>query len=414
MKKLLVVLLALCLTINLVACSSKSENEGKTENEGKVENESKEENESVSKAPEVSSDTEKVKPLKIAAVIPMTGTNKETGDMQKIALEYALEEINNNGGILGQPVEIEYVEAGSDQQSAITGIQKAVNIEGVSGIIGSCFSQYVIASSDIIKEAKIPCIALGSSVNIVNQKNPYMWMCRADDSKSLAALAKVAYETLGMRKPSCIYMTNAAGQGQHDSFVNTFTELGGTITLDLGFDNTTTSDFSPLVTQVANSDSDGLFCVTTGFTDGVLLTTTVAQYDLPYDKIGTPSVLSIQQDQVGDAMEGYMGIAEFVTDNGEAATEEYCANIMNKNPGFTPTLYDASTYDAFKLFCEAAKLSEGTDPESINEGLKLVKDMPAVLSPYSYHEDHTFANQVYNVTIADQNIVTMDIVKIYE
>ena len=328
MRKKTLAILAMCTAAMLGACSSGGGEASATAEASQTEAEgaAAEGEEAAEGAAEGST-----APLKIAAVIPMTGTNKETGDMQRIALEYALEEVNGNGGVLGQPVEIEYIEAGSDQQAAITGMQMAVNTEGVSGIIGSCFSQYTVASSDIVADAQIPSISLGSSVNIVNQKNPYMWMCRADDSKSLAALADVAYNSLGMRKPSIIYMTNAAGQGQHDGFVQRFEELGGEITLDLGFDNTTTSDFSPLVTQVANSDSDGLLCVTTGFTDGVLLTTTIANYNLPYDKLGTPSVLSIQQSQVGDAMEGYMGIAEFVTDNGVAATEEYCTNIVEAN-----------------------------------------------------------------------------------
>ena len=161
--------------------------------------------------------------------------------------------INDEGGVNGAKLVLEYFDAGADQQSAINAVQLACNTEGLSAVVGMFQSAYAIAYSDIVKEAKLPCMCLGTSYNVRDQKNPYMWQPRVCDQTTSEALARLCMEK-GMTKPCIMWMNNSSGTSQHDACANYFKANGVEVGLDLGFTVETETDYTPIVTQFLNSD----------------------------------------------------------------------------------------------------------------------------------------------------------------
>ena len=75
-------------------------------------------------------------PIKIGAVISLTGPAASFGEYSKKGMDLAASEINSNGGINGRKVEILYEDDKSDSKSAVSAYNKLVSVSGVNGVIG--------------------------------------------------------------------------------------------------------------------------------------------------------------------------------------------------------------------------------------------------------------------------------------
>ncbi len=392
MKKFLAVLLALILCLSLAAC-------GGNKDQGEQNNDS-------------SNGSADGGHLKIAILTALTGASKETGDRATRAVEYAVEQINANGGVLGQDVELVYFDVGADQQSFVNAMQAAVNTEGVSATIGYSNSTLTVAGSEIVREAEIPNITMGNSSGIISLENPYIWQCRLPDTITTKILAQVHHDNYGVSKPCVIWMTEASGQSQHDTYIAAMEELGGTIAGDFGYDRTTTSDFTPILTQVMATDNDGLAIFCTNQQDGVLLAETVKNFG--YDKpVATSSgnlsyaFVDVLTDGAG---EGWFGISEFNLEATTPGVQEYVNELLARDtkdlgrPSWSETAY----YDAVFYLAQAAETAGSADPKAINDALTQLSDYQGIMTSYSYHEDHSLASYGWLAEIKDGAVIFND------
>lgn len=79
------------------------------------------------------------KPIKIGAMISLTGVAADFGNMSKKAMDLAVEEINKNGGIDGRPVELYIEDDQTTPQGSVSAYQKLVGIQNADAVIGGIF-----------------------------------------------------------------------------------------------------------------------------------------------------------------------------------------------------------------------------------------------------------------------------------
>lgn len=350
--------------------------------------------------------------FKIGVVTWLSGTGKETGDRQVAAAEVAAKKINDEGGVNGAKLVLQYFDAGSGQQEAVNAVQLACNTDGLSGVVGMFQSAYAIAYSDAVKNAKIPCMCLGTSYNVRDQKNPYMWQPRVCDQTTSEALARLCVER-GITKPCMMWMTNSSGQSQHDACVAYFEEHGIEVGLDLGFNVETETDYTPIVTQFLNSDCDGIVIIANSVQGAPEIVTLLNQYGFDMSKAaGVSSLFSSDlTDMVGDITNGMFGIAEFSPKMDRAGTQNYIAAFEGSQSLFTSAWTDAITYDAVLLLAEGARLSGDNSAEGVNNGLaKLTNYTEGALCDYNYYEDHCLGSSLLVSEYEGSNIVFTDII----
>ena len=348
--------------------------------------------------------------FKVGVVTWLSGTGKETGDRQVAACEVAANKVNAEGGVNGAKLVLEYFDAGADQQSAINAVQLACNTDGLSAVVGLFQSAYAIAYSDIIKNAKLPCMCLGTSYNVRDQKNPYMWQPRVCDQTTSEALARLCMEK-GMTKPCMMWMNNSSGQSQHDACVNYFESHGVEIGLDLGFTIETETDYTPIVTQFLNSDCDGLVLIPYSNQGAPEIVTLLNQYGYDMTKVaGVSSVFSADlTDMVGDMVDGMYGVAEFSPGMDREGTRKYVEAFESSQSTFTSAWTDAVTHDAVLLIAEGARLSGDNSPEGVNTGLeKLSNFTEGALCDYNYYEDHCLGSSLLVSEYEGSTIVFTD------
>ena len=126
--------------------------------------------------------------VKIGVAIPFTkeGSNVDAAKM-RAAIMLKVEDINNNGGINGQPVQIVW---GNDQCDAVEAGNVAnafISDEDVVAVIGHLCPEAASAAVSIYAREKLPCISpvLTSEIDGISG-NGYLFEAGYDDGGSLA------------------------------------------------------------------------------------------------------------------------------------------------------------------------------------------------------------------------------------
>lgn len=206
MKKRIVALLAAgTMIISLMGCGS-GNNETVSNDSGEVTTNSPIE------TGENNADSNSGDTIKIGLVSMITGDNPLNGERMNQGVQLAVDEVNENGGILGKQVELEIVDDQTLQDVAVTCVQKLA-AEGVAGIIGPHRSTNAIAVSDTVASLQVPLLTGGTSPNIADLENPYLFRGRASDSIFAEAAADYAVNTLGCKKLGLFYNNDDFGTG---------------------------------------------------------------------------------------------------------------------------------------------------------------------------------------------------------
>ncbi|MBI2617909.1 ABC transporter substrate-binding protein [Candidatus Kaiserbacteria bacterium] len=98
-------------------------------------------------------------PIKIGGLISLTGVAATFGEMSKMGIDLAVEEINAKGGIKGRMVQVIIEDDQTDPKVAVGLYHKFTGIDNVDGIIGSNF--------DFVTQAVFPLAKNGDTVLLV-------------------------------------------------------------------------------------------------------------------------------------------------------------------------------------------------------------------------------------------------------
>src|SRR5690606_1354848 len=100
--------------------------------------------------------------VKVGVINSLSGNFAAFGERYNTGMQVALEEINANGGINGQKLELIAQDDRSDAQSALAALE-SLNKQQVPLIIGSYASGITGPMSKLAARQKIPLIVLGSA-----------------------------------------------------------------------------------------------------------------------------------------------------------------------------------------------------------------------------------------------------------
>ena len=129
-------------------------------------------------------------PIKIAAVIPLSGSSAPTGVYMKNGMQMAVDEINAKGGVLGRQLSLDLEDGACDPTQAAAAANKAVSNGAVISVGGYC-SGATLPTLPIFAKANIPMIIpAANSQELVNQKLPSVFMINGTGTQQAAAAVK--------------------------------------------------------------------------------------------------------------------------------------------------------------------------------------------------------------------------------
>src|SRR5262245_47531828 len=97
-------------------------------------------------------------PLPIAHIDSLTGAEGPYGESADKGVRLAIEEINQNGGIKGQPILLTSIDDRSRSDEAVTAITKAITHGKVLAVLGEIASSKTLAMAPVAQQSAVPLL----------------------------------------------------------------------------------------------------------------------------------------------------------------------------------------------------------------------------------------------------------------
>lgn len=340
--------------------------------------------------------------IKIGAILPLSGNSGQYGQWIKDALEMAKEEVNNNGGINGDSLEINYEDDKGEPKTTVNAMEKLSNIDNVPIVFGSFNSGCVLAQAPVAEKTKTPILAEAQSPRI-RDAGDYIFRIQPDSRLYLKYFIPYIYNELKIHNISIVYIDNAFGNDITEYFIAEFQKLGGKILSKEAFQQGAT-DFKTQLVKIKKVNPDGIF-VPAVAEMGYFLK---QSYELGIHKqilgIATtesPDVFAI----AGVAAEGVIYCHHFDSESNDSITKLFVQNYKNK---FNRDVegYAALAYDGLLIISEVLKKCS-SDRECIKKELYNIQNFRGVTGITSFDKYGDVVKPIYIKTIRNGVIQTL-------
>ncbi len=198
-------------------------------------------------------------PIAFGIIDPLSGPFKDIGTEGLWALEYAVNEINAKGGILGRPVKLLRYDNQFKPDVAMRMARKAVLEDGVKILFQQSSSAVALALSKAAKELNVVHVILHAEADEItgSEFQPNTFRLGFSTSMHSAVLAQYFSQT-PYKRYYLINMDYAFGHAVSDSFKKIFQKVKKPDAEIVGdeFHPTATKDFGPYVTKALAAKPD--------------------------------------------------------------------------------------------------------------------------------------------------------------
>jgi ABC-type branched-subunit amino acid transport system substrate-binding protein len=299
--------------------------------------------------------------ITIGLLQPFTGEVGWVGESSEVAVEIAIDEINNAGGINGNTVEIVAEDTEAGQQTATSAIRKLINSDGASTILGPT-SFTLPAVMGIAQDNQVPIISPTAGTSELDDVGgEYIFRTASSDSLGGRAMARIA-EQNGYEEIAVMYVDNQGGRSFGKTVVEGFEALGGTVTTEVAVTPGKNSYRSELTK--AFEDSPEFVSLTAGAETGSIILN-------QWNEQGLGGVWGLSDDmqtngfasEMGDIIEGSYAIGPL---SGGDRYEEFASEYESR-AGESPRPFTAEGYDAMILAALAAEAAGSSNPAELAE-----------------------------------------------
>jgi ABC-type branched-subunit amino acid transport system substrate-binding protein len=315
-------------------------------------------------------------PLRIAALFPFTGDLSDFGPPFITVAEFAASEINDGGGVNGQPIEIVQGDTATSPTQAVEEARRLIEIEGVAAIVGPAGSGETLPVVESVAGPSgvlvISPSATSPALTIANDSD-FFFRTTIHDSAQGPVMADLAREQ-GIQSVCIFYLNNQYGQGLAEAFAERFTSEGGEVTVQVPHEQEQASYASELAT-CTEAGPDAVVAISYPESGRVFLRELVEAGDAPSlvlsDGLKSPGLF---EDLGWDNFDGAYGTApaSVETETGARLDEEFEAEF-GQSPVYP---YLRQVYDAVYLIALAAEQADSVDSTAIRDALREVASEP--------------------------------------
>jgi len=158
---------------------------------------------------------------KVGAIFSVTGGASFLGDPEKKTAQMVVDQINRDGGINGEKIELIVYDDETDPTKCNLHAKKLISQDKVVAVIGPSVSGLSVAIIPVFEKFKTPLVSCAASYKIVyNEKTgkPYKWVFKTPQSDSLAVEAiYTKMQSMGINKIAILTVTDGYGaSGRHE------------------------------------------------------------------------------------------------------------------------------------------------------------------------------------------------------
>lgn len=329
--------------------------------------------------------------IQIGAVLPLTGANATIGQDQQRGIDLAVQQINEQGGVLGKDLEVLVEDSAGTPEGAIDSARKLVETQDVPVVMGEYSSGNTLPMAQFLQREGVVHLNPGSSSPDLRNVGDFSFGVIGLDDVAGAFTAEKAYE-LGYRSAAFLAPNNPYGQGILRETKASFEKLGGSIEESILYTEGKT-DYRAEVQRLASANPDVLIYTAYG-TEAATINRQAFEFGVS-DRIPFFCVyLTLcAADSDPQTVEGQQGIeVNYIGPGGEDYQELY---QQEYGEDFAST-FNGYLFDATQLAALAIEEAGSTDPKAIRDALhKVDTEYDAVTGPIEFDEDNQRSEQPY-------------------
>jgi branched-chain amino acid transport system substrate-binding protein len=150
-------------------------------------------------------------PIKIGAVLSITGWGAALGQPELEAITIEVEKINRQGGILGRPLEVYFEDDQTNPSNAAIAATKLIRDKKVCCILGGSLTVTSMAILPIVEREGILNVSIGAGHEITYPLRKWVFRIPATDIRLSPVILKFAANTLRARKIALLHGSDASG-----------------------------------------------------------------------------------------------------------------------------------------------------------------------------------------------------------
>ncbi len=174
-------------------------------------------------------------PIKVGHILPLTGPLGVYSEGFLKGVQLAVWEINQQGGIAGNTVELIEEDSMTDAASAAEAAHKLIDIDDVKVIIGAYASSCTYAVAPYAEASEVVMISPATTGVELKEAGEYIFRVVPSDSGQAAAMADLALFE-GYTSAATIVLDSPYGVGIEDVFKEQFEANGGEIVASIRYE----------------------------------------------------------------------------------------------------------------------------------------------------------------------------------
>jgi len=320
-----------------------------------------------------SSAPEKSTTVKLGVFEPMTGANAAGGAMEVEGIKLA-NALYPSVKVGGKEYKIELVLADnkSDKVEAANAAQRLVDQDKVHAVLGSWGSSLSMAAGPIVKDKKVPAIALSATNPLVTKGNEYYFRVCFIDPFQGTVMANYAAKELKAKKAVIIReISNDYSVGLAKFFVDSFKKLTGdegAILGELNY-NTNDQDFTAQLTTLKSMNPDVIFAPG-NYTESALIIKQARELGVTAPFLGgdtweTPEFVDVGK----QAVDGAVFSTFFATEVPITETSKTFLDAYRKQYNKEPAAVTALGFDGYLVVRAALEKAGSLDGEKLRDAL---------------------------------------------
>lgn len=347
-------------------------------------------------------------PIVIGSNYELSGYASSYGVALTEGTELAVEHLNEQGGILGRPVELQSIDNKSDKTETASVATRMVE-EGADAIVGPAATDVVNAGKPIYDEAGITTIIPAATADDTTFREDgsvieNLYRLAFTYTYQANAAARYSFNELGATKAVVLTDTsNDYSTGQAEPFKAEFERLGGEIVTEEYYQSGE-QDFSAIVTNLLAQDFDVIY-MPAFYTEGGLFIKQAREFGLAQPifsghGFATDTLVELAGPQ--NATEVYY-TSQFFPGAEDEQSQAFVAAYEEKY-NKTPDTFAAFGYDSIFVLAEAMERAGSTEYEAVSAELANT-EYQGLTGLVEFDENHNPANNAPMRKMVDGEIV---------
>lgn len=335
-------------------------------------------------------------PIPIGAAFSLTGAAAQYGEGQSNALELAVENLNEVGGVT---YELTIEDDQTDPQQAIQLFEGFVN-DGTSIALGPTLSNTAKQAYPVAQDGQLPAMGVSTTASGITEIGDYIFRVSLTEEAVIPQTVAAAKADLGLEKVVVMYSNDDAFTESGYQAFATALEAEGIEVLDTLTFSKADTDFRALLDQVKGTDADAI--VVSALIDAAVPLVTQARelgIDLPIiggNGFNSPALI----EGAGDAAEDVIVGAAW---NSASENEQNVTFIEDYNAAYDadPDQFAAQAYAGMQVIDQAVRAGCSGERESIKEQLGSIENLPTVLGEVSLNENRDAEHEALVQVVED-------------